>query len=401
MVDNADDAQAVFGSTEIPTSSSQYRGIWQYLPWEDKGRMVLFTTRFWEIAWAAANSGRNVLKLGVMSKEEAIQLLRSLIHKDEGDSDDFQTNGAELVRELECLPAAIKVAAGYIVTNYITVGTYLEHLQHVGSYNSPLLQGAIVTTWAMSIDRIGQSEHDSDQAAIELLAFVSLIEPKDIPGRLFPSLGGQQRQRSALWTLCRYGFLSNREKSNIFDTRKQVQMATQMWLEGRNELESQREQAIRHLCQVFPKPYWENYWTWRPLLPHAMHILRESKGNYGVERATLLARVGDAFKTDSRWSEAIECYEELSLHKPEVNHDEPTFELCNNLAWAYRHLNRHKEALELLTTIVDMQKELWPEDHPLLLASQAHLGEVYCETRKRDQGIELLTSIIERQRKIH
>ncbi|EGS19317.1 uncharacterized protein CTHT_0047730 [Thermochaetoides thermophila DSM 1495] len=222
VVDIADDAQAVFGSTEIPTSSSQYRGIWQYLPWEDKGRMVLFTTRFWEVAWAAANSGRNVLKLGVMSKEEATQLLRSLIHKDEGDSDDFQTNGAELVRELEYLPAAIKVAAGYIVTNYITVGTYLEHLRH-----------------------------------------------------------------------------------------------------------------------VLPKPYWENYWTWRPLLPHAMHILWESKGNYGVERATLLARVGDAFKTDSRWSEAIECYEELGLHKPfEVNHDKPTKNYGPKITLYFSH-HRH------------------------------------------------------------
>lgn len=94
------------------------------------------------------------------------------------------------------------------------------------------LPNAIGTTWLVSFDQINNSDEKSDQLAVQLLSFISCMEPKTIPQTILPQ-GEPEELEWAIGRLCSYSFLVRQGYSNKFDMHDLVYMATRGWLKIR------------------------------------------------------------------------------------------------------------------------------------------------------------------------
>ncbi|SPJ73828.1 uncharacterized protein FTOL_03558 [Fusarium torulosum] len=185
IVDNADDL-------EIPKpSEGTAKGIFDFLPNHVDGR-ILFTTRFMRVAVVTAKN--EVVKISELDFEEASELLKTSLIKDDGfwaeDLRDEQTV-AKLLDDLTCLPLAIAQATAHMKTNQTSVKDYLQIFEHTDEENVIELleqghddetcydksQSAVATTWIASFNCI----HSSDPTAVGVLSFMSTIEPIAIP----------------------------------------------------------------------------------------------------------------------------------------------------------------------------------------------------------------------------
>ena len=154
IVDNADDAELLFGRPGKPG------GINEYLPSSEEG-LVLFTTRSQEIAVSVA--GPDVVNLDEMDPQEAKELWEELlIRKDPLRNEALTT---KLLRELTYLPLAISQAAAYINIKKVPIAEYLELLhgteqdvigliskEFPDNTRYPGLKNAVVTTWLVSFN---------------------------------------------------------------------------------------------------------------------------------------------------------------------------------------------------------------------------------------------------------
>jgi hypothetical protein len=193
-VDNADDMDMFFGSSDEPG------GIDQYLPESESGR-TLFTTRSRKAALSVAR--HDVIELHEMGSQEAMSLLEKSIHRK--DLLDTEAPVADLLRELTYLPLAIVQAAAYLDMNPVSISKYLGLLRGTEQDMVGLMseefrddtryrgsQNAVATTWLVSFNQIRKS----DPAATDLLSFLSCIEPKAIPLSILPQMQFEE-QRSA------------------------------------------------------------------------------------------------------------------------------------------------------------------------------------------------------------
>jgi hypothetical protein len=118
IVDNADDMDMFFGSSDTPG------GITEYLP-ESEGNLTLFTTRSREVAVAVTIN--DMVELHEMSPQEAISFLeKSLIRKDLLCD---KITVIELLKKLTYLPLAITQATAYLNTNQVSIVDYLKLLR--------------------------------------------------------------------------------------------------------------------------------------------------------------------------------------------------------------------------------------------------------------------------------
>ncbi|CAK7230088.1 hypothetical protein SCUCBS95973_007455 [Sporothrix curviconia] len=200
VVDNADDERILFGAPENPG------GINKYLPAVGCGH-VLFTTRYVVIANKVVDDIDNVVDLDVMDLEDATSLWESCIRKDLGTDKD---STATILRQLDCIPLAIKQATAYINATRLPASQYLSRLRDMdhkivalmskkflnedSSFNKS--QTAVATTWLVSFEQVQALSND----AAKLLAFISCIDPKGIPQSILPAPANKDLE-SAIDTL--------------------------------------------------------------------------------------------------------------------------------------------------------------------------------------------------------
>ncbi len=80
---------------------------------------------------------------------------------------------------------------------------------------------AVMTTFLVTIEEIFRTDH----TAINLLSFISHIEPKAIPRSMLPHTGSEEQMVNAIGLLCGYSFLERRGDSNMFDMHGLVHIA--------------------------------------------------------------------------------------------------------------------------------------------------------------------------------
>jgi hypothetical protein len=178
VVDNADDAHVLFGSSEQPSDTEQ---LIDYLPVSSQGS-VLFTTRTLATAFKLAES--NVISLGELDQGEAAEILKvRLLPKHH-----LQLQDQHLVDEflsmLFFLALAIVQAVACINTNDITISEYIaryrssekaavellsEEFEDHGRYRN--MKNSIATTWFISFEEI--RKHDS--VAADCLSFMACV----------------------------------------------------------------------------------------------------------------------------------------------------------------------------------------------------------------------------------
>jgi hypothetical protein len=206
-IDNVDDQELVFGSDGSP-------GIEEYLPQSEDG-LILLTTRSMQVA--AGFAGPDVFDDEEMDLEEARELLHKSLIRKELLQDKALVE--ELLTHLTFLPLAITQAAAYLNQMKARLQDYVALLRGAEKDVSRLLgrefrdktrypnsRNAVGTTWLIWFDQIGKS----DPLAVQLLSFISCIEPKAIPQSILPR-EEPEKVAYGIGTLCSYSFLVHQE----------------------------------------------------------------------------------------------------------------------------------------------------------------------------------------------
>ncbi|EUC46689.1 hypothetical protein COCMIDRAFT_4233 [Bipolaris oryzae ATCC 44560] len=390
IVDNADDADIVFGS-------AQSKGIVDYLPQNEEG-VTLFTTRTLDVAGKL--TGSDMLELGAMNRQDATAFLtKSLISK-ELLSDSVATT--DLLDELVYLPLAIAQAAAYLNRNGVSIREYLRLLhsteldlvklmsrefrndaQYKGTAN------AVATTWVVSFSQI----RARDKVAVKLLYFMSCIEWKAIPRSILPRARSRVRMADAIGTLCAYSFLKKRENEDEYDIHRLVHLATRIWVRQYSDTRRVMEKGIRHLARIFPSDDYANRTKWRAYLPHALRLLENSQVSSMQDKSELCLLVGHCLYVDGRIQEAVRWFGQSCEHRKTLKKRDPKRLASEHaLAEAYHANGQVKEAIKLLEHIVRI--EVTAEDHPDRLASQQTLAGAYLTNGQTKKAIRLLEHVV-------
>ncbi|KAF9777974.1 hypothetical protein IL306_004281, partial [Fusarium sp. DS 682] len=392
IMDNADDQELILGSAEKP-------GLEKYLPQSEDG-IVLLTTRSRHVAVEFAQS--DVIDTEQMDQNEATTLLeKSLIQKQL-----LQDKVAvvELLTYLTFLPLAITQAAAYLNQTRAPIRTYLGLLRKAEDKGMTVLsrefrdntryrgsQNAIGTTWIVSFRQIQKS----NQLAVDLLSFMSCIEPKAIPQSILPDAEPDELEW-AIGTLCSYSFLVRRDETNVFDMHSLVHTATQGWLEKQDQKRRVSNDVICHLAARFPERNDAHYDLRREFLPHAMRLLSWNHENKTVETYQLFKKVGDSFLLDRRFKEAIRCLEEVCRWRENLHSETDHMRLISehNLATAYLNDRRVKDAIKIFEHVVAVQKEILDEKDHRRLTSEHELARAYLDDRRIKDAIKMLEYVV-------
>ncbi|KAH7184118.1 hypothetical protein DER44DRAFT_904760, partial [Fusarium oxysporum] len=398
IVDNADDQELILGSVERP-------GLEEYLPQSEDG-IILLTTRSGQVAEGFAQC--DTIDIKHMDQEEATSLLKKSLVQKQLLQD--ETSVIELLTYLSFLPLAITQAAAYLNQTRAPIRTYLGLLRNAEDNDTKVLerefrdntryrgsQNAVGTTWIVSFRQIQKS----NQLAVDLLSFISCIEPKAIPQSILPDAEADELEW-AIGTLCSYSFLVRREESNMFDMHSLVHTATRGWLDKQHRKRQILEDAICHLAARFPTKDDAHYDLRREYLPHAMRLLSRNHEDKTVETYQLFKKAGDSFDTDRRFKEAIKCFEKVcwwrqSLH-PETDHTRLTSE--HELARAYLEDRRIKDAIKILEHVVIVRKETLDEKDYFRLTSEHELASAYRNDRRIKDAIEILEHVVAVQKEM-
>ncbi|KIX08880.1 uncharacterized protein Z518_03537 [Rhinocladiella mackenziei CBS 650.93] len=393
VVDNADDMDVMFGSSENPD------GIFQYLPETDYGR-ILFTTRFRRVAAAV---GGEMVELVEMSPPEAERLLEKWIFRKDLLRD--KEGVADLLCELTYLPLAITQAAAYINTTGVPIRKYVELIGKTDQdvvglmsrefHDSTRPRGSrhtVATTWLVSFHQIRQS----DPAAADLLTFLSCIDPKAVPQSILPLFPSEEAMVFAIGTLDAYAFVVRRGNTDTFDMHSLVLLATRIWVRGEGVAGRVEESAVQHVTSVFPSSDYSQRDRWREYLPHALRLLQRDDTVDLGERYDLCMKVGQCLQVDGRIKEAVrhlqECYNWRREHLDEDHPDRLASQ--HELAQVYRANGQVKEALRLLEEVVRIEAQTLAKDHPDRLASQHGLARAYEANGQINEAMQLLEEVV-------
>ncbi|KXG45220.1 Acyl transferase/acyl hydrolase/lysophospholipase [Penicillium griseofulvum] len=393
IVDNADDMDLLFGSSDSPG------GMSQYFPESEMG-VTLLTTRSREIAVSFA--GNQVITIQNMNLQETTGLLENSLIKRDTRQDRGET--VQLLEELNYLPLAITQAAAYMNTADISISKYLSLLRGKKSDAVRLLgrqfqdstryrgsQNAVATTWLVSFQQI----HRTDEAAANILSFISCIEPKAIPLSLLPDVGSDEELVHAIGTLCGYAFLAERDDAS-YDMHSLVHLATQVWVREQGFAKQTIEEAVHHLVGTFPSHDYINRRLWQSFLPHSLRTLQESEGRDTKERSELYIRVGRCLEADGRIREAVNCYEEkFRWDKSQYSEEHPD-RLASQyeLAIVYQADGQVSEAVKLLEHVVAVQERTLAEEHLSRLVSQNGLARAYRADGQISEAVKLLEYVV-------
>lgn len=392
VVDNADDQDLVFGSDDTS-------GFDEFLPKHEDG-LILLTTRSRQIAEEFAQS--DIIDVEQMDKEEAARFLKKSLSRKQA----FQNEEivAELLSHLTYLPLAIAQAAAYLNQTNMPMQKYLALLRGSEKEAVKVLgrefkdstryrssRNAIATTWLVTFDQIQKS----DETAVDLLSFMSCIEPKAIPQSILPGQESEELEW-AIGMLCGYSFLTRRGESDTFDMHSLVHMAMRGWIEKQSRQEEIIKDAIGHLDDVFPSYNRANRELWREYTPHALRALARTDGDQTVQRAGLYMNVGLCLSEDRRFKEAITCLKQTYLYRKAylVQEDESRLRLEHELARAYLSDRRIKDAIKMLEHVVAVEKTILDEKDESRLVSELLLARAYHADRRTKEATKILEHIV-------
>lgn len=404
VVDNADDQELVFGSTEGG-------GIEEFLPRSDQGS-ILLTTRSRQVAVDFAQA--DIVDVEQMSRKEATQLLGKSLPRKQMVQDEALM--IELLDYLTCLPLAITQAAAYLNRTKAPVHKYLGLLRSAekdipsvlgqefrDNTRYPESRNAVATTWLVSFDQIEKS----NELAVKLLSFMSYIEPKAIPQSILPGPGPESDSEeldlqaedleSAIGELCGYSFLVRRGDSDVFDMHSLVHMATREWTKKQGRSAQVVEDAVCRLVNIFPSRNPANRELWRQYMPHALRLLYAGKGAEAEQcRYRLLSRVGHCLHADRRFKEAVQCFEEVYEWEGqrELSANGPQLPSMRQLARAYLSDRRIKEAIDIWERVVIVERGTLDENDPHRSASEHALATAYLNDRQIKKAIKILERIV-------
>ena len=228
ILDNADDANVFFSplasaAAQISGTSVEPPYLSRYLPQTGTGS-ILITSRDEGTAIRLTGTEKQVLRVGIMSKNDTNKLVDKKLPDDLSDT----TAKQQLIAELDSIPLAITQASAYIAVqgSRMTITKYLQILRqdeknliHLLSENEvdlrrdPGVPNSVIRSWHVSFSQIKERK----PAAADLLSRMCFLDRQGIPEFLFceddePSLGFEE----AVGVLIQFSFVTEEKERKTF-----------------------------------------------------------------------------------------------------------------------------------------------------------------------------------------
>ncbi|KAM0330742.1 hypothetical protein ACHAQA_003694 [Verticillium albo-atrum] len=184
ILDNADDMGVFF--PDEGHNHTLREPLASYLPKSINGK-ILVTSRSLDAAEKLAGNSQAILRIPVMGKDEALELLRKRL---EGEPD--EAAAIQLAHALDYIPLAINQAAAYINRRSprVTITSYLDDFRKSEKRKDSLLRSdkgdlgrhdavsnSVVVTWQVTFEQIRRER----PSAANLLSLLSQFQAQNIP----------------------------------------------------------------------------------------------------------------------------------------------------------------------------------------------------------------------------
>ncbi len=333
VADNADNCDTFANPLMSSSKSSSFGKNFHRVPMATliprcaHGR-VLFTTNSKVVASQLVAPEGQMIEIPPMSQQEARELLQRQLDNTAPSSmspPSYQStlpsnNDIEmLATQLGNLPLAIAQAAAYIRVRNLTVSDYVAHVTQDDSGLSDLLehnfQGAgmeddfskaVASTWKVAFDRI---EVDCP-AATELLSFIALLEPQNIPKSLLKQVQPDERQLTAisLGTLQAYALVTVGSSNESYTVHRLVQIAVKNRLKKTETIKECASKALAIFVKIFPQKEDMPSAERSTLLPHALQVLKNDFTDSDEDKiaaSTLASNISHYYIQQGKYFEAV------------------------------------------------------------------------------------------------
>ncbi len=400
-----------------------YDDISDFLP--DSGGSVLLTTR--QRNWPGKFQ---VLSIDVMSEEESIKLLKSVINRSV--KSDENSVMRELARRLGYLPLALSQAGAYIHFHQISVLDYLnlfeEHANEILKDNvdpDPINSDSVAITWNVSLNAIANQTRKFKEAIVSLnvlmvcaylapdkisfdtlLAWIKKTYPKQSnPDLILHNVIGQ------LW---QYSLIHNDAKGNVglhrlmqVVLRQQHRASSQQkntnflpqTLEWYNSiLESVHNEFVRESSVL------EDENRQKSLLPHLLTLVENHRklwpnDQYNTYLSNILSDIADVFLYHMGNPSEAKPYYERALDIKDKHYGKNDFKsskVLSNLGITYGYLGKPKKQMELANQVLKIQEKHYGGNHvavakalTVLADSYGDLGEVKTQKVLLEKALEI------------
>lgn len=412
ILDNADDAGLFFGplSTQADTDVESPL-LSRYIPQTGTGS-ILITSRNQGTALDLTGGQKQVLQVGVMSKDDTFALLTKKLPEDPSD----KSVKEELMVELDSVPLAITQASAYIRARAprMTVAKYVQLLRH-GERNQiqllsnneadlrrdPGVPNSVIRTWQITFSQIKTQNPE----AADLLSCMCMLDRQGIPEFLICQGGDQSLDfENAIGVLLQFSLVVEEKGKHVFAIHRLVQLATRKWIEACGELERFQEDALSLVYQQYPYGRFENWTRCEALEPHAQIILyytydsRKCK----LQQAKILHNVASYALEQGRFKNSEEMSQKaIDMKRVYLEADDPsTISTLGLLAMTYRSQGRLTEAERLNIQILEVRKRVLGAEHPYTLAAMSSLAIVYHSQARWAEAEKLYVKTLEIRGKV-
>ena len=363
---------------------------------------ILFTTRDKRIighpGLVSAGAGVEVSKMG---KEEAMATFCGIVGSEEPL---LCPATGPLLTHLDGLPLAISQAATYIRTTHMPTANYLalfqkseEHQQALLSEPLPAairndgndLSRAVMTTWALSVQKIEQES----PLSIKLLQIMSFLDPDNLPSSLIEATLSPETENhfKELAPLLNFGLLTCLESSKY-----RLHRLVGMWARVKMspELKHQSiDQAIVLMSSCFPPESYHNVTKYNEILPHALSILdhvTSGGSKFGSELSwELQGNVINFLRGIGQHHLAIK-YARLSLEQEKVFEQDESKRYISRtrLAGVYYLMAEYATATNEYRQALDGLEMALGEHHPETLLTVHNMASVYRDMGENDKALK-------------
>ena len=414
---NATDRLIVFDNVE---DINDLTGL---VPRGDGLRVVATTTN--EYGWK--NQSWDLIKIGVFSREDSIKcLLRITDSKDYGAAD-------AVAQKLGDLPLAIVQAGATACEEDWTLKKYLVRLKRYSisivikpvrgdSYTEEVYK-ALLMAVDVAFDKLGGDERE---VARRQLGGLAVLAQSGVPTRwIDPSStdayssdleenvpdNADENAHSALTALVKMSVVQqSADKTITMLHRLQAQVLRENWGE---EKTAAHEEAFDAAVEILGRTKYEqlpsNNGDARrrevsDLITQLSAIAIQDYSCPLFERKQVRSYLNRAFNYADNLGlvyEAVELEVAVAVVEDVLGPDHPdTLHARNNLAVAYRSVDRFGEAIELFEQVLAKREKLLGPDHPDTLTTRNNLAFAYLSVGRFGEAIELFEQVLAKREKL-
>ena len=414
---NATDRLIVFDNVE---DINDLTGL---VPRGDGLRGVATTTN--EYGWK--NQSWDLIKIGVFSREDSIKCLLRIT-----DSKDFEAADA-VAQKLGDLPLAIVQAGATACEEDWTLKKYLVRLKRYSisivikpvrgdSYTEEVYK-ALLMAVDVAFDKLGGDERE---VARRQLGGLAVLAQSGVPTRwIDPSStdayssdleenvpdNADENAHSALTALVKMSVVQqSADKTITMLHRLQAQVLRENWGE---EKTAAHEEAFDAAVEILGRTKYEqlpsNNGDARrrevsDLITQLSAIAIQDYSCPLFERKQVRSYLNRAFNYADNLGlvyEAVELEVAVAVVEDVLGPDHPdTLHARNNLAVAYRSVDRFGEAIELFEQVLAKREKLLGPDHPDTLTTRNNLAFAYLSVGRFGEAIELFEQVLAKREKL-